>query len=300
MKGTMLESRSAAAVSLSLAVALAALAAGCSKSDSTVTSPESMNSSISGTVLSGVGPGGLRPMAVGLANVTVRIVQTGASTVSSSSGDFTLSNVPSGPIDLQFDRADVNARGNVVVPAGSTVAVTVSIVGNKAVITSRGHAGAEIEGIVQSVNAQGSTLTVQDQRLGLVTVAVNTTTVIRHGHTTLALATIAAGNRVHVKAMQQNDGTYLATDVNVQSAGGGGETENEVSGTVLSVDAQAKSFVVQTASGNVTVVTDAATKFKRSGTSSAFADVTVGRLVDVEGTKRPDGSVLATEVEIEG
>jgi hypothetical protein len=279
-------------------VLLTALAAACSKSDSTPTSPEG-SASLTGTVIAGVGPGGLRAQAspVGLSNVTVKVMQTGASAVTDASGSFTISRVPTGPIDLSFERPDVHAQGNVTVPSAAPLQVTVSIVGNKAVITPRGHAGAEIEGLVTSVDTAGSSLVVSDERLGSVTVHVTALTVIRHGQTPVALASIAAGNRVHVKAMQGADGTYTATDVNVQSQGAGGN--NEVTGSVVSVDAVAKTFVVTTSSGMVTVATDASTTFKKNGVAATFGDVAAGVMVDVEGTTQGSGVFLAKEVEIE-
>jgi hypothetical protein len=288
-------------VASAVAAGLVALLAACGKSDSsTPTSPAPTNASLAGTVIAGVGPGGLRPQAapVALANVTVKIVQNGATTATDASGNFSFSDVPSGPVDLTFSRADVNAKGNVSVPAGQAVEVTVSIVGSNAVITPRGHAGAEIEGLVASVNAAGGTLVVTDERLGSVTVNVTSTTVIRHGSTAVALSAIAAGNRVHVKAVQETNGTYTATDVNVQSQGSGSD-RNEVSGSVLSVDANAKSFVVQTSSGSVTVTTTPTTTFRKNGAAAAFTDVGAGQRVDVEGTMQ-GSTFVATSVEIEG
>jgi hypothetical protein len=285
---------------LPILVLLTALASACSKSDSTPTSPEGTNASLTGTVIAGVGPGGLRAQAspVGLAGVTVKVMQTGASAVTDASGTFTISRVPTGPVDLSFERPDVHAQGNVTVPSAAPLQVTVSIVGNKAVISPRGHAGAEIEGLVTSVDAAGSSLVVSDERLGSVTVHVTATTIIRHGQTPVALASIAAGNRVHVKAMQGSDGTYTATDVNIQSQGAGGDSK-EVTGTVASVDAAAKTFVVTTSSGPVTVTTDPSTTFKKNGAAATFADVATGATVDVEGTTQSPGVFLAKEVEIE-
>src|SRR5205814_3316724 len=120
----------------------------------------------------------------------------GATAVTDASGAFTISRVPTGPVDLTFERPDVHAQGTVMVPSAAPLQLTVSIVGNKAVITPRGHAGAEIEGLVASVDVAGSSLVVADERLGSVTVHVTATTVIRHGQTPVALASIAAGNRV--------------------------------------------------------------------------------------------------------
>src|SRR5258706_362258 len=139
---------------------------------------------------------------VALSGVTVRVVQTGGTAVTDGSGAFTISRVPTGPVDLTFERPDIHAQGNVMVPSAAPLQLTVSIVGNKAVITPGGHAGAEIEGLVTSVDVAGSSLVIADERLGSVTVPVTATTVIPHRQTPVALASIAAGNRVPGKAMQ--------------------------------------------------------------------------------------------------
>jgi hypothetical protein len=285
-----------------LALGLAVLTSiACSKSDSSSspTGPET-TATLTGTVVSGVGPtGGVAPLAspIGLAGVTVHVEPNGASTTTDGTGAFTLARVPMGSVDLSFQRADVHARGNVMVMTAS-LDVTAAIVGSNAVITPRGHAGAEIEGLVVSVDAAGSSLVVNDDRLGSVTVTVTTSTVIRHGNAPIALSAVKAGDRVHVKAAQQANGTYAATDVNVQNQGSSGHG-SEVTGSVVSVDAIAKSFVVSTGTGNVTVTTTGSTKFTKNGAAATFSDVAAGLHVDVEGTTSAT-SFVADEVEIEG
>ena len=81
-----------------------------------------------------------------------------------------------------------------------------------------------------------------------------------------------------------------------QGTGGG---RNEVTGTVASVDAAAKTFVVTTGTGTVTVATDASTTFKKNGAAATFGDVAAGATVDVEGTTQSSSAFLAKEVEIE-
>jgi hypothetical protein len=144
------------------------------------------------------------------------------------------------------------------------------------------------------VDTAGSTLVVNDPRLGSVTVNVTASTVVRHGGSTVALSSIKAGDRVHVKAALQSNGSYTATDVNVQNQG-----SSEVTGSVVSVDAVAKTFVVSTDSGNVTVTTTDSTKFTKDGAAATFADLAAGLHVDVEGTMTAAG-LTADEVDIEG
>ncbi len=278
------------------ALAALALTASCHESSSSLTVGGS--ATVSGTVILGAGTSGAttQGMEIGLSGVTVRVVQGGPSAVTDASGNFTLNGVPAGTVDMEFARSDINARAPVVLASG-TNQITAAVHGSTAVITPRGHAGEEIEGLVQSINAGGGSLVVLDQRLGAVTIKTDSSTLIRRGNTVIPLSQIQTGMRVHVKAMLQGDGTYLATEILLQDENIGGE--REVEGSVASVDAGAKSFVVTTVSGPIMVKTDASTTFKKKGSTATFSDVVVGAMVEAEGTLQSDGSILARKVTIE-
>ena len=278
------------------ALAALALIVSCHESSSSLTVGGS--ATVSGTVILGAGTSGAttQGMEIGLSGVTVRVVQGGPSAVTDASGNFTLNGVPAGTVDMEFARSDINARAPVVLASG-TNQITAAVHGSTAVITPRGHAGEEIEGLVQSINAGGGSLVVLDQRLGAVTAKTDSSTLIRRGNTVIPLSQIQTGMRVHVKAMLQGDGTYLATEILLQDENIGGE--REVEGSVASVDAGAKSFVVTTVSGPITVKTDASTTFKKKGSTATFSDVVVGAMVEAEGVLQSDGSILARKVTIE-
>jgi hypothetical protein len=278
------------------AAACLLIAVSCHDSRSSPTAPAG-GASISGTVIRGSGTFGARTqgMEIGLSGVTVTIVKTGQSAMTDASGNFTLTGVPSGDVDLELKRTDFDVKVKITVSAGSTTAdITISVVGSSAVVTARGHAGEEIEGLVQST---GATLVVLDNRLGAVTVKTDSTTIIRRGDAAILLSQIQTGMRVHVKALLQSDGTYLATEILLQDEKVGGESE--VEGTVATVDTAHASFTVTTASGPITVKTDSGTAFKMKGSTASFSDVVTGAMVDVEGTLQSDGSVLARKVTIE-
>jgi hypothetical protein len=271
------------------------LFSACEDSAMSPTSPAS--ATLSGTVVRGASAStlDLRSSEIGLVGVTVRAGS--ASTVTDGSGAFTLTGLPGGEVELQFERADIHARGRVVLAAGGRNTVTIAIVGGGIVASPRGHAGEEIEGLVQAIDGDGGTLTVLDQRLGAVSVVTDGSTLVRRGDTPISLPDIAVGNRVHVKALQQEDGSYLATEIILQSERVGGS--RSVSGSVVSVDAVEQSFVVSSGAASVTVLTDGSTMFKRRGGRATFSDVTVGSSVEVRGTLQGDGSVLAQKVTIE-
>lgn len=270
------------------------LTVSCHDSRSSPTAPG--GATISGNVIRGSGTFGARTqgMEVGLSGVTVTVVSTGQSAMTDASGNFTLTGVPSGDVDLHMKRSDFDVTVKITVPAGSTANVTISVVGSSAVVTPRGHAGEEIEGLVQS---NSPTLIVLDNRLGAVTVKTDSTTIIRRGNAAIPLSQIQVGMRVHVKALLQTDGTYLATEILLQDEKVGGESD--VEGTVGTVNTAQKSFTVTTASGPITVTTNSGTNFKKKGSTASFSDIVTGAMVDVEGTLQSDGSVLARKVTIE-
>jgi len=195
-------------------------AATC-KESSSPTGPAS--ATVTGVVVSGDEASG--PQGSALAGVTVRVVRTGQSTPTDASGNFTLSNVPSGDQEFEFSRSDLNARGTVSVSGGTTMAVTASIFRRTTVVVTprgngpsgtpppHGNSVEEIEGLVSAVGA--STLTVFDQRLGTVVVNVTGTTTIRHGGTSILLSEILVGMRVHVKALIEGN-SLTALEIIVQ------------------------------------------------------------------------------------
>jgi hypothetical protein len=272
--------------------------ASCHDSESGPSAPPvGATATLQGTVVLGSASARLQPRAgIGLGGVTVRVSGTDRATATDGAGNFRLDSVPVGSIELQFERADIHARGQVSLAAG-THAMTFSIVGSRAVASPRGHADEEIEGLVQAIDAGAGTLTVLDQRLGAVRIETDSDTLVRRGDSPIALSDVAVGMRVHVKALAQDDGAYLATELLLQSEHVGGM--REVSGTIAALDSGASTFTVDAAGTSVVVETDAGTDYKKRGGRAGFADLTVGAAVQVKGILQADGHVLARQVRIE-
>lgn len=269
----------------------------CGGSDRSPTGPSL--ATLQGTVVEGSSANGMRALrgGLGLGGVTVRISGTDKATTTDGSGNFTLNGVPLGPTELEFSRADIHARGQINLASGGVHTMTISIVGTRAITTGVGHGDEEIEGLVQALDATVGSLTILDQRLGAVVIHTDGDTVLRRGDATIALSDIQVGMRVHVKALQQDDGSYLATEVLLQNQNVGGM--REVSGTVSSVDAGAESFVVDSGGVSVTVQTDGSTHYQKRGGPASFADIVAGAAVDVKGILRGDGTVLARQVRVQ-
>ena len=79
-----------------------------------------------------------------------------------------------------------------------------------------------------------------------------------------------------------------------------GTQGTKVNGTIQSVDPDHHSFVLTTASGAVTILTDDSTKFRKNHKTVDFSALAVGDLAVVKGTRQSDGSILAKKVTVGG
>ena len=258
-------------------------------------SRSSAGASISGTV-SGNGVTATRAFdgstfsTLATSSVTVSIVGTNISTTTDGQGQFTLNNVPTGTVTLNFSAPGQSASITLTgIGPNDTVQITVTLNGNNARVDSEHRSSpnndtGELEGVVSA-----STGTCP-----AVTFTVNTTKVTTNSATTFRDGTctdVKDGARVEVKGTRQADGSILATRVELKRAQAQQEAEVEgvVSGSTGTCPAV--TFMVNTTK----VTTNSATAF-RDGTC---ADATKnGARVEVKGAKQADGSILATRVEL--
>ncbi len=276
-------------------IAALILASACSEDrtrSQSPTAPSMSSSRVSGTLVRPAsGPGTAEEP---LAGVTVTLSPGGRTTRTDRAGGFTFEGVPPGAVTLQFEGTGVHASTALSVAAGTALRVRVEAERNTATLQPRSDGQGQIEGVVLSVDAVGGTLSVSDERLGMVTVKTDSHTIVRRGGTPVHLADIAMGTRVHVKAVKQSDGSLLATEIAVQDVGDRGR---EAHGTIASIDPASLSFMLQP--GNVKVTTDASTVFHDERRMITFADLTVGERVEVQGAAQTDGSILARRVDVE-
>ncbi len=220
------------------------------------------------------------------AGLTITVSGTNLTTSIDSSGHFVLTNVPPGTVTLHFTGAGVDATLSLTdVATNDQVQLTVALSGSSATVADEEHDGhdnrSELEGVISAIDPVAGTLTVNQT---LVTVPAGTS--IRHGSTTLTLADLAVGERVHVKGTRQGTGV-VASEVEVQDLQ---TVQSDVHGTVsgLTGTCPALNFKV----GSTTVVTTAGTQFRESG-CSAIAN---GTSVEVKGTMQ-GSSLSASEVD---
>ena len=227
--------------------------------------------------------------------ITITVVGTGVSTTADSQGQFTLTNVPAGTVQLNFSGAGSNATVTIAdVGPNDKVQITVSVNGNHGHVDSEHHSNpghnGEFVGRIGSIDAGAKTFLVSGT-----TVKVVDSTTIRHGSKTLHFADLKVGDHVQVRGTKDG-ATITATEIKVETDADNDDDEDEageLEGAVSALGGTCPSitFTVQ----NTKVSTNNATAFA-DGTCSTVQN---GTKVEVKGNKQNDGSVLATRVEID-
>jgi hypothetical protein len=260
----------------------------------------SISGTISGSILAARLAAGSESFSVlDARGVTVTIVGTGISTTADNQGQFTLNNVPSGTVQLNFTGPGSNATVTLTgVGPNDKVQIAVTVNGNSAHVDSEHHSSPdnnkrEFPGRITSIDSTAKSFAIP----GL-TVKVTTTTVIRHGDKTILFADLKVGD--HVQARGTKDGTTLtATEVKVETEDGNDAEddesgESELSGVISGSTGTCPAVVFTVQSTKVTVNTS--TTYPHTSCADATKN---GARVEVTGTKQTDGSVLATHVSLD-
>jgi hypothetical protein len=280
------------ALILVIAAAFSAAACGSGSADLSPTGPSGNGGSTTGgaTITGRVNGGsGLRQTTTSaVGNITVTVNGTTISAPVDGLGNFTLTGVPAGTIELKFSGPGVNATVTITVGAQEQIQIAVTVNGNSAQVESQHRSGSgqvEVEGRITEVDATARTL-----RVAGTLVSVPTTATIRRGSQTLQFADLGVGTGVEVRGTL--DGTTIrATEVKVDSPNSGHLTEREGIVSALSGTCPALTFTL----GTMKVTTSGSTYFKES----ACANVKDGARVEVKGVMQPDGSMAAMVVKPE-
>jgi hypothetical protein len=227
--------------------------------------------------------------------VTVSVAGTGISTTADNQGQFTLNNVPSGTVTLNFTGPGSNAAVTLSgVGANDRVQITVTVNGNSAHVDSEHHNNGEIEGRITSIDANAKTFVV-----GKWTVNTTGSTVIRHGSKTVQFGDLKMGDHVEVRGPR--DGTTVtASEIKVEQEGEDDDdderndvNESEVSGVVsgLTNGCPGITFTVK----NMTVTANDATTYRHTSCGA----ISNGLKVEVEGTRQSPTSILARRISLD-
>ncbi|MDD4888574.1 MAG: DUF5666 domain-containing protein [Phycisphaerae bacterium] len=133
-----------------------------------------------------------------------------------------------------------------------------------------------LKGKVVSVNVDKGEVVVKPKEGADVTVTTNADTKVKVDGKDAKLADVKAGMGIEVKPA-----TGVAASINAHTPKPA--TGDVLKGTVVSVDAAAKTLVVKPTTGdNVTVTTDADTKVKVDRKAATLAEVKAGMIVEVK------------------
>lgn len=224
--------------------------------------------------------------------LTVSVVGTNISTTINGSGQFTLSGVPAGTVQLKFSGSGMDATVTLSgVTATDRIEITVTVNGGNARVESerrgRGNGEDEVKGAVAGLTGTCPTLTftVQNTR-------VTTSGTTAFDDTTCAR--VANGMQVEVKGTRQADGSITASRIEAEDDDDNvNNREQRMQGLVSAREGTCPgiTFTVQ----GTKVTTSSATRFK----DVSCANVVNGRRVEVRGQRQTDGSILAARVEPE-
>lgn len=152
--------------------------------------------------------------------------------------------------------------------------------------------GQQVEGVIKSIDTGNSRFTLTPQQGAVVTVVVNAQTVFEGGLSNLG--SLKVGQHVEAKGTLQSDGSLLAAKVEGQNANND-QNENELKGTIASVNTGNNSFVLKLSNGTTRTVT-VSSKTVFDGGFQSFADLKAGASVEVHGNLQSDGTLAATRV----
>jgi len=229
--------------------------------------------------------------------VTISIVGTGISTNADNQGQFTLDNVPSGTVVLNFSAPGANATATLQgVGPGDRVQITVTVNGNNAHIDSERHNNGEISTRITSIDSGNKSF-----QAGNWTIKTTGSTTIRHGSKTVQFSDLKPGDHVQVRGTRDGN-TVTASEIKVEQGGQGGDTDDdddddedneaEVDGRVsgLGNSCPGITFMI----GNTKVTADQNTTYRRTSCSAIKNDLKV----EVEGTRQNDG-ILASRISLD-
>ena len=229
--------------------------------------------------------------------VTISVVGTGISTNADNQGQFTLNDVPSGTVVLNFSAPGSNATATLQgVGPGDRVQITVTVNGNNAHVDSEHHNNGVISTRITSIDAGNKSF-----QAGNWTIKTTDSTIIRHGSKTVPFSDLKVGDHVQIRGTRDAS-TVTASEIKVEQGGQGGDADDdddddheaEVEGRVsaLSNSCPGISFMI----GNTKVTADQNTTYGKGTSCSAIKN---DLRVEVKGVKQNDGSVLASRISLD-
>ena len=235
--------------------------------------------------------------------MTVEVVGSDLSAPVEGSGRFTLEEVPPGPVRLHFVGSGVDASLDIgPVQRGQVVTIAVQVSGSTARLESETDASDEVHpaGVVTNLTGPCPNVTFN---VGSTVVNTSDATVFDDG----GCPALRNGDRVRVDAVPRSDGTVLATEIEVDGPGApdegdGGNDGDEPNDGPEDVHPEGVVSELSGSCPNVTFDVDGRTV--QTSATTVFDDggcpaLRNGDRVRVDAVPQSDGTVLATEVEVD-
>ena len=286
---------------LSLIVPLALFASACSQSSPAGPSaPFGASSSGPGATITGsvtglaggtapAMPSGLRQPSAISSSIVVTVVGTEISASVNDQGRFTLTNVPGGTLQLQFNGAGLSGLLTIEdVAPGDTIDLSIQVSGSAMTLESERRSGGSEEQVEGRIEAFPDTPADGFVVAGR-TIATDADTRFVSGSAPTSFDALAIGQRVHVKG-QPSGAHLLARLVDIQNPNA--DLPVNVNGSVEGFSGTSSAFEFMV--GNREVHGDSATEFFGG---SEFADLENGARVEVKGLQR-DGFVYASRIHV--
>jgi Domain of unknown function (DUF5666) len=277
---------------LGLILAFSAVAAACGGKGAT--SPSETGATTPGGA---TGSATIAGAVQGALPASVAVSGTSVSSPVDPAGRFTLANVPSGDVQLQFSGGGASAMLPVAaVQPAQRIDLVVSVTGSSAAIESQvrsGGGGAELEGRVESLPPTPPSVDPLSFSAAGRLVKTDASTRFQDGSQSRTFADLRIGMRVHVKGTLSGD-AINATLVELQNSQV--DIPVEVNGVIDTLTGNAAAF--QFKIGSRLIKGDTNTTFFGDGdTPDTFADLKDGVRVEVKGQQR-DGFVYAVRIHI--
>ncbi len=224
-------------------------------------------------------------------SITVKITGTNISTTTDGQGQFTLTGVPPGDVQLEFSGQGTNAKIVISgVSAQDEIRISITLNGNNAHVDSerrnrredRNNNQAEVKGAVAGLSGTCPSVTFTVQGTKVMTTAST-------GFDDITCARVQNGMIVEVNGQRGADGAITAARVDLDDD----RDETEVKGAVSGLSGSCPSLTFTVRGAKVT--TTANTTFE----GVTCARVQNGTIVEVKGPRQGDGTVAATRVELD-
>jgi hypothetical protein len=156
---------------------------------------------------------------------------------------------------------------------GVVIAVVLVAVGGLVFVGVQNAKAADIDGTASNITSTSMT--------------IGNKTLVIDGNTEI-VGQMVTGSVVQIRARVQDDGTLLATRIVVKNSDDGHDDNDEIEGIIQSIGANNSSIVIN----GHTILIDEHTRIDDG-------HLTVNARAEVEVVTQQDGSLLATEIEIE-